>query len=289
MASIQQIYDIESLKIPNWLSPFFKIVKKKQVNWLSELRSAKHFDELSLQRVISYKVKEQLPNYDLVYYNKTITSTKDSNKKNKPDFLMWKKDYSEWYIIEVELENHGIHHVKEQISTFYDGDYSDIDVITNYVKKLENSIDEDSFKNMINSMRPQIMLIADHIQKDWIKELDLFSCKFSSLQIYSDSKENFIYRFNGEWPQEYSEYSFCTLDKRLRCLNVSKLDFFGNFNFISGQKIPIHYEGIIDEWEYLEDNKNESLVFDGSYFPLDTTNFRWRLIKNNKNEFHLLK
>lgn len=288
MASINHQYRTIEIKLPNFLKIFFSKDANRS-NWVYELKSALHFNEMTLQQVITYKIQEHLPDYDIIYYNKKITSSINRTISNKPDFLMWKKDYTDWYIIEVELENHGIHHIKQQISTFYDGDYSDVKGISEYVANKFSNLDKTKFENLIRSNRPKIMLIADHVKPEWKTEFSKYNCLLSSLQIYCDDKENFTYRFNGDWPQEYKKYSFCTLDKRLRSLNISSPNFLNNLGINSGDKITLYYQSIGEYWEYLFDNGAESLLFSGTSLSLDITQSRWKLIQNNKGQFHLLK
>lgn len=288
MASINHQYNKKEVNVSNFLLQFLPKKEVKFSSWLYELKSSLHFDELKLQSVIAKKIQEHLPNYNIIYYNKTIVSTLDSTHKNKPDFLMWKKDYTEWYVIEVELKNHSIEHVEEQISTFYHGDYRDVETIYAYVNG-KKQIDKLPFIDMISSKRPKIMLIADHVRYEWEKEFKKYNCTFGSIQIYCDEHENFTYRFNGDWPQEYSNFTICKLDKFNSTFNISNPSFFRNFGLKSGDNIDLYYRGIASKWEYLFDEQAEFIIYLEDYLDIDLTQDRWKIIRNAQNQFHLLK
>jgi hypothetical protein len=289
MATINHLFKQTDYQIPAFIKKLVPAKNSNSSSWLFEVKSSIHFSELILQSVISKKVKEHLPNYNVIYYNKTIISQLDSTQKNKPDFLLWKNDYSEWFVIEVELVNHSVSHIEGQISTFYNGDYSDFRAISKYVSEKFRQLDVLRFENMIKSKRPKLMLISDHINCDWNDCLDKFGCISSSIQIYADENENFSYRFNGEWPQEYSKFSFCILDKSLSALNISSPRFLQDLNIVSGEKIKLFYQGISENWELVIDEDKEILIYDGDYMSIDYTNNRWKIIYNNNNQFHLLK
>lgn len=256
-----------------------------------KMKSGEHFDEKQLQRLFNYKFQAILPNHTVIYYDKVIESAKNPLHRNKPDFLLWKNDFSEWYVIEVELQNHPTSHVKQQLDTFYNGDYNDADAIANYVASKIPKLDKVGFKAMIAN-RPRIMLMADHINCDWREEFKQFDCLYSTLQVYSDEEDNFIYRISGEFPQEYSIYTYCSWDKSISALNIDQKKFLNQIGIQDGNKVRVYYRGEYDEWIYLEgdDKSKDQLIFNGGGFiPLDIFHSPWKLIINNKNQIVIQK
>ncbi|WP_421894863.1 hypothetical protein [Marinoscillum sp.] len=259
-------------------------------SWYYQLKASKHYDELILQRVIKYKLKNLLPNHSSIYYNKEIVSSKSPYDKRIPDFILWSNSYDKWYVIEVELENHKIPHIRKQLDTFYHGDYSDADGITKYVKSKLSSINESDFKSMIQSRRPQVILMADGIDCTWRDEFAEYDCLFSTLQVYVDENDNFIHRIGGEFPQEFSKFTYCNLNKVLNYLEVHESSFFESQGFKAGDSIKIYFRGVADDWglDIYEGNKF-GLMYAGDLLPIDETHTRWKLILNNRNQIHLVK
>lgn len=278
----------ESSKPIDWL--LNKIYKLSFEKWFYQMKAAKHFDELILQRIMLYKFKTLLPNHNAIYYDKNIRNRNIKNAQSKPDFILWKNDYSEWYVIEVELSNHEIRHIDTQLKNFYEGDYSDAKSISKYVEqKFSGHFDTTSFENMIINHQPKIMLIADRIQSEWYNEFEKYSCKFATLQIYVDESENFIYRIGGEFPQEYSSFSYCNLDKRLRALEIDNGSFLLNAGHTEGDIIKLFYRFEFDEWKFMKYGEKYYLEYIGDYLSLDLTIKRYKLILNDKNQIHIIK
>lgn len=278
------IYKIKRLKsIAQWL------VEVPQSSWYYQMKASKHYDELTLQRVLLYKFKNLVPNHSAIYYNKDIVSTKSPFDKCKPDFILWDNNYTKWYIIEVELENHNIEHIRKQLNTFYNGDYRDYNGITAYVKRKYPSLDEKKFENLIRSVAPQIILMADEIRHEWYSEFATISCIFSTLQVYSDERDNILYRIGGDFPQEYVTFSYCTLNKHIRALDIHNPLFLDAFKLKNNDLLKLYYRGTSDDWEFINQGGAAMLLYPGPLMPLDETHSRWKLILTNRNQLHIIK
>ncbi|MFC4740780.1 hypothetical protein ACFO3U_12325 [Flavobacterium ponti] len=258
--------------------------------WFYQLKASKHFDEITLQRILLYKFQALLPNHTAIYYDKNISHKNIKKLKSKPDFLLWKNDYTEWYVIEVELINHSVNHIDIQLKNFYEGDYSDVDGITDYVNsKVKTMFNQISFKEMLINTQPKIMLISDRIHPTWYDEFQKYECYFATLQIYVDDDENFLYRIGGEFPQEYSTFTYCNFDKRIRALEIDNGNFFKNAGYNSGDKVKIYYRFEFEEWRFMEYGDKSYLEYLEDIPPLDMTIKRYKVILNSKKQIHLVK
>lgn len=257
--------------------------------WYYQLKASKHYDELTLQRVLKYKFKTLLPNHEAIYYDRNIVNKNNKKEKRKPDFLLWDNKYENWYIIEVELENHKFKHIDEQLNTFYHGDYSDVQAISKYVKEKHNGLDVAKFEKLITNERPQLILMADKIHCNWRADFSNYDCLFSTIQVYVDEDDNFIHRISGDFPQEYSGFTYCSLNKHVRALDIHNERFFDQFNFTDGQSVKIYYQNEADYWDFISDDKSVTLVYPGDFLPLEDTQTRWRIILNNRNQLHIIK
>ena len=256
------------------LTRMFNHFVKLPSNHFYRLKASKHYDELTLQRIFKYKIDALLPNHSSIYYNKTIVSSLNNKDRCKPDFLIWKKDYSEWYIVEVEMENHEISHIDKQLRTFYNGDYSDVESISQYVKKKKPSLNKSDFKNLISKKRPKLLLISDIIHCEWETKFTSYDCAFSTLQVYGDRDDHFMYRISGDFPQEYSQFTYCT---------------FNSSKFSDGNVIDIYYNGNIYQWQLIISEDIAQIIFIEDFLPMDLTPKKWKIIINYKGEYHLIK
>lgn len=272
----------------NWvITKIYAITFNK---WFYQLKASKHFDELTLQKILLYKFQALLPNHSAIYYDKNIVHKTLKKMKSKPDFVLWKNDYTEWYVIEVELVNHAVKHIDTQLKNFFEGDYSDAQGISDYVKsKCSGDFDRDLFENMLLSVPPKIMLISDRIHPTWYNEFEKYDCYFATLQIYVDEEDNFLYRIGGEFPQEYTTFTYCNFDKRLRSLGIDNGHFLKNIGYKSGDKIKIYYRFEFEEWLFKEYGDECFLEYLDDIPPLDLTIKRHKLILNNKNQIHIVK
>jgi len=271
----------------DWLvRKFFKINFNK---WFYQLKSAKHFDELKLQQIVLYKIIEELPNHTAIYYNRAINRKIPVGKPSKPDFLLWKNDFTVWYVVEVELENHDVSHIDTQLGNFYHGDYSDVSGISEYVGQKVTGVDLDKFRNMIATIPHKVMLISDRIHPDWYKHFQKYECLFSTLQVYCDSDDNYIYRIGGEFPQDYFDFTYCNFDKSLRALKLDNGTFILNLGFQSGQSINIYYRHEFEDWEFQIIENDFYLFYQEPYLSMDLTAKNYKLVLNRKGQLHLIK
>lgn len=257
--------------------------------WYYQLKASKHYDELTLQRVLKYEFKTLLPNHEAIYYDKSIVNSKNRDDKRKPDFLLWDNKYENWYIIEVELENHGFKHIEQQLSTFYYGDYSEVQAISQYVKQKHSELDLIKFKNLITNKRPQLILMADKINCEWRVEFSNYNCLFSTIQVYVDEDENVIHRISGDFPQEYSGFTYCSLNKNIRALEIHNNSFLDQMGYSNGDLMKVYYRNEADFWELVCEGSSIMLLYPGDFFPLEDTQTRWRIILNNRNQLHIIK
>lgn len=258
--------------------------------WFYQLKASKHFDEITLQRVLLYKFQALLPDHSAIYYDKNINHKTIKKLRSKPDFLLWKNDYTEWYVIEVELVNHNVNHVDTQLKNFYEGDYTDVTSISDYVReKFKGSFDKNEFEKMLRNTQPKIMLISDRIHPTWYTEFEKYDCLFATLQIYVDDDDNFIYRIGGDFPQEFTTFTYCNFDKRMRSLEIDNGMFIKNAGYNSGDSIRIYYRFEFEEWKFAEYGDKCYLEYLGDIPPLDITTKRYKIILNSKNQIHLVK
>src|ERR1700728_3752697 len=144
-----------------------RVIDSNQV-WYQEVTPRSFYGEEDLERAIIQNLEIIFPHFDAFPFKKTLRSL-SSLQKNKPDLAMVKTDYSEWYLIEVELGKHTLDHVLERIDTFLTSEITDEHAV--YMWRQSPTLDKNKLKDMVGRKRPELMVIVNEPKPDWMTEL----------------------------------------------------------------------------------------------------------------------
>ncbi|WP_411030744.1 hypothetical protein [Spongiimicrobium sp. 3-5] len=173
--------------------------------WYEELKVIHPYREYQYDRMIQLHLKTLFPEYHAVPYNRKITQ-KGFAKGSKPDFALIRKDFKEWWIIEVERIEDKLSHVHKQIVDFINGDYNSFSE-AKYLAENCSLNYKDIYQATQNN--PKVMLIVDDMNSKWhdaFKELDTTNC---ILKVYKNNKGLELYSISGDYPYIYEEESHC--------------------------------------------------------------------------------
>ncbi len=256
-----------------------RVIDKNKV-WYQEVAPRSFYNEEDLERAIIQNLEIIFPQFIAFPFKKSLQSLK-TLENNRPDLAMVKTDYSEWYIIEVELGKHNKEHVLGQIETFYDSDY--FEEHADYMFQQCPRLDLVQLKDMINRKVPEFMVIVNEPKPDWVEDLRELRCKCCVFQIYHDFKGNPLYRLNGEHPYIYTNFCHCKYQKYGSPYTIEVLDFY----FLDSYRIPdsgditIEFNGLALKWQRQNDGKRVFLHCNHFVPPLDPLTDRYRLNYNN--------
>lgn len=216
--------------------------------WYQEVAPRSFYDEEDLERAIIQNLAIIFPQFIALPFKKPLVDSARLITK-KADLAMVKLDYSEWYIIEVELGKHDKGHVLDQIETFYNCGYDDAHAKYIFAQRPRH-FDLDQLKSMISTKVPQFMVIVNEPKEDWIADLKSFRCKTCVFQIYHDFKGQALYRLNGEHPYIYTRFCHCKYQKVGSPFTIEVLDkhFLDSYNIADGADISIEYNGLNLLW-----------------------------------------
>lgn len=249
--------------------------------WYQEVAPRSYYDEDDLERAIIQNLEIIFPQFKALLFKKSLHDAA-RNKNNAADLAMVKEDYSEWYIIEVELGKHNKDHVIDQVTTFYNCSYTDEHA--DYIfSKRSHDLDLPQLKAMIARKVPEFMVVANEPKPDWIKDLKRLRCKTCVFQIYHDYNGNPLYRLNGEHPYIYTKFCHCKYLKNVPyTVEVLEKEFLNGYGVNHGIKLNIEYNGKILEWERQDDSNRVFLQCNYVRPPLDPLSDRYRLNYNDK-------
>lgn len=248
--------------------------------WYQEVAPRSFYDEEDLERAIIQNLEIIFPQFKALPFKKSLFDAV-RHKNNKPDLAMVKFDYSEWYIIEVELGKHQKDHVIDQVQSFFNCSY--LDEHAEYIHSQRGDLDLNLLKAMIATKVPEFMVIVNEPKEDWIYDLKALRCKTCIFQIYHDFNGLPLYRLNGEHPYIYTHFCHCKYQKVGSPYTVEVLDkhFLDSYGVIDGTSIPIEFRGVSLLWKREDDSNRIFLHCNNTRPPLDALTDRYRLNYND--------
>lgn len=178
-------------------------------SWFDELKVISSYYESELENTILSHVETVFPNYIAIPYKKDVHAPGVA-KGRTPDLALINKDYSDWWIIEVELGEHDLKHVKAQVDVFVNGTYNPYEV-SKYIKTKDDQgrLNLKSLQKMIQNYQPNVMVIVDEHVAAWKDDLEKLGAKICVFQVFKNKDGHRAYRLNGHYPFIFAYNSHC--------------------------------------------------------------------------------
>jgi hypothetical protein len=123
--------------------------------------------ELEYQRLLISHAEHLYPEYHVIPYGKLIESDFDAAIA---DMAFIAKDFSGWWIVEVELASHSLGgHVLPQVDVFLNGRYGLEDA--EYLASHAPDLDPDRIKDVVRGEQPEVMVIVNRPLEEWANAL----------------------------------------------------------------------------------------------------------------------
>lgn len=252
--------------------------------WFYEINPIS-FTEKDFENTILSQIEHVYPNYIGVPFALTITNADDETAR--PDIVLIRKDYQEWFVVEVELSTHSWDdHVEKQLRVFSTGVY-DKNHVSDHLLKKNRTLDKIKLKKMLDEHYPKTMVIVNEKVVEWEKKVKNYNAILSVFQIYKGTGGCDVHRVAGETPIIVTDKSHCKFTKGgSNILEVFSPEFISESQ---GSILEISYKGRVTKWVKKE-NKSKSkirvyLVLKGkSFLPIEN---RYVLSKSKSNEYYL--
>lgn len=253
-----------------------KVIDSTANNWFQEVAPRAYYNENDLERIIMHNLSLIFPEYIPVIFKDDLLNF-NTGKTNRADLCMIKSDYSEWYVIEVELGKHSKSEVISQIDTFRNCNYTVGNA--NYIyQKNPSAFNKASLTTLITTAPPELMVIVNEVKKDWKSDLKKLNCKMCVFQIYNDFGGKRMFRLNGEHPFIYTNFCNCIYEKQIPyAVKVLGQDFLAGYGITNGMKVNIEFNGVSHVWERQDAGKEVFLICNSLISPLDSLTSRYRL------------
>src|ERR1700675_1274988 len=100
-----------------------RILIAGDARWYDELRAIAYYGESEMESWILQHAKSLFP-YHFVLPFKTDIPSMSTGDRRRPDLALIRRDFSDWAVVEIELERHPLGHVVEQTRVFAEGAYN---------------------------------------------------------------------------------------------------------------------------------------------------------------------
>lgn len=173
-----------------------RVLVKVDNNWYDELASVSNYYEADIESRILDHAETTFKGYVVLPFKKIINDS--GGRSSTPDLVLIREDYSDWYIVEVELYKHGREHPEKQIDVFLDGMYKSADLVP-YLLGKKNTLDATLLKKLIDTKQPGVLVIVDGPYANWIEDFrkKVLVCIF---EVYKNTAGTELFRLKGDYP-----------------------------------------------------------------------------------------
>jgi len=254
--------------------------------WYDELSLIASYYESEFEKTLRQHVNNVFPDYLTISYKIPVTARQRESRK--PDLAMIRRNYNDWWLVEVELSDHPLQHVIEQVEVFTQGDFNSFTTAKYIIKqnKLENNdeLDFDKVRELIKSQQPKVLVIVDEPRPEWDEELKKLNAKLCVFQVFKNTTGHEAYRLDGQYPEVVQAESHCSYPKSppnmLEILNPKILEINEN------EEMDINYNGRISKWKRIDDRGSIYLKAIGKVNPVPA-NKTYVLFKDTQGRFVL--
>lgn len=175
-------------------------------SWYQELKVIAPYDEKQYDRELQLQLGALFADFHAVPYGRTVRQL-DVKVGSRPDFALIRKDYGEWYIVEVETAEDNLKHVKKQIDDFTNGNYNSR-IEANYIYKGNKSLDKARLVKLTQD-NPKVLVLVDDLNSEWFDALSTLNPTMCVIKIYKDGRGMQMFSISNDYPYIYEAESHC--------------------------------------------------------------------------------
>ena len=254
--------------------------------WYDELRAVGYYSEADLEDWILQHAKSIFPDHHVFPFKKDILGQTTPTTK-RPDLALVRRDFSDWLVVEVEIESHPISQVVEQVRVFADGDYNLPEVAEYAQKQLRKFCDITAslkrLKKLFSTHAPSVLVIADGPAMKWQEELREAGVDFCAFELYKNVAGEYLYRTFGKYPTVPVEEAHCRPHKTL----PNMFEIVGDIQIKKrrkGNRLEVAFDQSLTQWALIEDGGQRYLRFLGASNPLSPT-ATYGLLRNKSHKY----
>jgi hypothetical protein len=203
------------------------------------------FLEGEFERLILGHAQLLFPEFHAVKFTRSV-QVEEGIKK--PDFALIDKNYSSWWIVEVELAHHSLWgHIIPQVSVFARAIYGPDDAA--YLEQQSSELDGYRLREMMRGEQPRVLVIVNHPRPEWRVPLESYGALLSVAEVFRSEQQRHVIRLNGDYPREISPedvITTCYFDPLIGRFLVVRSP--GRLDVPESGRLAIEFEGGLTEW-----------------------------------------
>ena len=212
--------------------------------WYEELSVVSYYSESQFEQKVLSHAEFVFPDYYVIKYKKVMQTS--YKKTSIPDLMMIRKNYEDWWIVEVEKAEHDIDHVLDQVEVFNNVELNAIEA-AKYIANQSTDIDEDEVKKLIRRKKAKVLVIVDQPKDGWKKELKKHDTKLCVFQVFKNTSGIELYRINGEYPYVFTGNAHCRMVTNLvNTMEVINPDILNIFK--QDDELELNFKGQLTKW-----------------------------------------
>jgi hypothetical protein len=246
-------------------------------DWYEEFMPGTYVED-DLEKTILSKADDVFPDFHMLPLKQTIYFNGESSD---PDLCLIKKDYSVWYVVEVELAKKPFKgHTEKQIRVFSQGRYN-ARAIAKYLKGKNSSLDQNKLESLIRSEPPKVLVMVNEFPK-WADELLAYPrTGIMVFELYDHPDGVEAYRLDGQYPIHEIGRSRCTFPKHPA--NTLTVKNGGLLSTKHKEKVIIYHDGRRTLWER-QNHGPKTILIPVGLNPLNVRK-QYFLIKSDTEEY----
>jgi len=235
--------------------------------WFERLSAVSYYSESEFENRIIKQASFLFKEFFVVPFKKQIKHISAPSRVTKPDLVFIKRDYSQWILIEVELDGHQEDHVLDQVEVMLHADFNSEEVFE-YIKSKAGYVlnpsgfqfDDDLLQNLIKTKTPEVLVIVDETKVSWETPLNKKGAKLCIVQVYKNGVGEEILRIKGQYPRLYTGVVHCR-EAKYPPQSIEVINHFELLeNYKAGEIIQIYFNEMLTRWNIII-NKNGKCIF----------------------------
>lgn len=211
--------------------------------------------ESEYERIVLQQASMLYPDYYGVPFKKSVYSDEDVAK---PDIVLVNKVYRDWWVVEVEMENHSLEsHIIPQVLTLTNATYGEPEA--DYIFEKMPDLDPVLLKDMVKGTPPRVLVIVNTQKPEWVQPLERYNVNLATFEVFRSDKNRDVYRINGYQitaPEE--SVSNCHFDPLIpNCLVIESPAALG---IPKNGMAKISYESGTSEWKRIDSGEMVWLI-----------------------------
>ena len=211
-------------------------------DWYEAVAST-DFYEVHFEALVLKHASRLYPDYFAIPFKTTVTS---EHGAKKPDLALIDREYRTWWVVEVELAHHSLHHhVLPQIQILATANYGPTEAA--FLARQDSNLSTSLLLEMMRGAPPGILVLVNQAVPNWQAPLAICRASVGIVEVFRSARNDTILRINGEQPAPLgSLVSVCRFDPLLPRLLI--VDSPASLGAAAEGRFIIEFQGSVSEW-----------------------------------------